>query len=135
MDYTANQKIDERDIIFEALRDIKNKYSKEWRGGQKEIHFTANGREEVYFPDSRVETCQMIEFLFDLLLPKFDSQMKEAYNKIEPELNKLYTDLDSKKITEDEFSLLKTRLMRKLFQELNLLLARTGYLTKKAKAG
>lgn len=132
MDFIANQKIDERDIIFEAIRDIKSKYNKEWRGGQKEIHFTANGREEVYIPDSRIEFCQMVEFLFDLLLPKFDEPMQKAYKEIEPELNKIY---DDKKLSSEDFTIHKTRLMRKLFQQLNLLLARTGYLTKKNKTG
>ncbi len=134
-EFQAREKITERDIILEYIRSIGQKFLVEFKGGYWVEVDHGNWMEKKYIPDSRKEAIQSIEFLSDLLLPKFDAQMQRDYDEIMKEVDKLLSDFEGEKIDHERYIILKMRLMRRLFQKLNLLLQRTQYLQRKAVAG
>ena len=126
-----------RDIVLRHLTRITQFASVEWRGGywteqaipMKETIMTT----KVYVPDSRVVYWNSVDCLHDLLLPKFDDEMKKDSEEVEEDLEKNkkhWTEKAGEDIKKYEQYYLndKVEIKRKLIQKLNLLLSRLSYL-------
>jgi hypothetical protein len=121
-------------IVHKLLSKITTELSvREFRGGYSKTVIINGIPCKEYIPDARAEYIQGVESLSDLLLPNFDKKMVDEYNKHEEIINKLEKEIESCniKLGDDKYKKFirtKLKLIRKLFQKLNLLLARTGYL-------
>jgi len=135
-DYFTSQKdtLTHSLIVHKLLEKIAVELSThEFRGGyQKPI--TNNGITFMdYVPDSRAEYIQAIEALSDILLPQFDDTMNKEYEEYEEELEKIEKEIEGVDIKMGDelhakFIRKKLKLIRVLFQRLNLLLRRINYL-------
>ncbi len=135
-DFITNKKesLTHSAIVHELLKKIVvDLGSKEFRGGYQKPIMSGGVTYMDYVTDSRAEYIQAIESLADILLPQFDKDMKKEYGEYEEELEKIEKELEGKDIKmgdEDhtKFIRAKLKLIRVLFQRLNLLLKRTHYL-------
>lgn len=121
-------------IVHKLLDKITTELAvKEFRGGYtKPVMINGNPHLD-YIPDSRAEYIQAVEALTDILLPKFDDTMKKEYEEYEEALEEVDKILEGRSVcmgdnTHKEYTRKKVKLIRTLFQRLNLLLDRTNYL-------
>lgn len=118
--------ISEKTIILKALEKVAEKFSHEFRGGYETETLGPNGQIiRTYIPDSRAEASQSIEVLAILLIGFFDKEMKDKYNEYQITLKTLRED---KKLSKEEYTIQKLRVLTEEFSELNLLLKRLDYL-------
>jgi len=131
------EKITFKGIVLMHFQKISIYQAVEMRGGYWDEKPTKSGFiERTYVPDSRAVYGGAVEYLHDLLIPKFDKEMKAAAAVIEKEIDDEYDKYEKDKEANAERSeaLLhsyfnkKMKLSRKLFQELSKLLARLKYL-------
>jgi hypothetical protein len=121
-------------IVHKLLDKITTELAvKEFKGGYTRPIVLGGSPYMEYVPDSRAEYIQSIEALTDVLLPKFDPTMTAKYLEYENGLKEIekIVEVDGVIIGDDkhrEYIKRKVKLIRKLFQELNLLLHRTNYL-------
>jgi len=121
-------------IVHDLLKKITVELStKEFKGGYKQPVFINGITQMEYVPDSRAEYIQSVEALADIILPQFDKQMEEEYEEYEDELEKLEDTIRDKEVimgdaNHSKFTKEKLKLVRALFQRLNLLLKRINYL-------
>ena len=145
-------------IILQHLKKIGTYASVEFRGGfwNRKPHPNSNLNITVdeYVPDTREVYSNSIEYLYDLLYPHFDNEMKEAGKKTDAELDKAFKDStvtkeasredrDAKQGEKlrrffdsdtDKGSFRNERLIlcRKLFRELSCFLKRQDYFKGKS---
>ena len=131
----AKEKTTERDIIINAISDLCKISQKEFRGGYSDKSFAGNNIVETYVPDSRRQYCQLIDFISDLLLPKFNEPTKEIYEKIQEEIEKIVKKKNNNEMSDEDFISYKLKLSRKLFQHLSILLNELKWLKKKTEIG
>jgi len=120
-----------KNIVLKQVQRIVTLYSQELtRGFMKYSQPNQYGSQEpiAYISDGRVAYCQSVEVLHDLLLPKFDDDMKESAQTIKKELKEAYANIQDKARWNSE----KVKIMRKMFQELCLFLERLGWLEESA---
>jgi len=134
-EYSTKEKVEFKDIVIESLRKLSEKAFTEFKGGYWKKEVKGNFVEEVYVSDSRKEYIQGIEFLCDLLLPRFDEAMTKSYIKITEEINKLLKDYETGTIKQEDYVIMKIRLMRKLFQDLMMFTEDIKFFKKKMIAG
>lgn len=113
-----------KELIMRHLGKISEISSKEFCGG----YWNSYGNNPVnhtYVPDTRDSYVNAIDFLYDVLYPRFDEEMKEADKKITKEENEAFEEIkdDVKKQpkTKAEFYL---PFRRKMFRALSLLIHR-----------
>jgi len=140
-----------KDIVLLHTRKITQLSCVEFRGGYWNINeipvsvreFTTYKTNKIYVPDSREEYSNAVEVFADLLFPHFDSQMKEAEEKLNAEMNKAYAEYNviseeeqtAEEQAEEEMSsdkptyrTVRRNICRKLFRELCSFLYRRKYL-------
>jgi len=121
-------------IVHELLKKIVTELAvKEFKGGYQKTTIIAGMPHTEYVPDSRSEYIQSIEALTDILMPQFDEIMNTEYKEYLEAIENLEEKIDFKdmRIGDDnhkKFTKRKMKLIRTLFQRLNLLLKRTNYL-------
>lgn len=140
-EYNQKEKLEERDIVLEIVKDVSHKFLVEFRGGEhKRIVHHGNWSEEIIEPDSRKEAIQGVELLTALLRPHFKNKkycelkMVEKHKtliKSTKELLDKYEKNEEDKIDLDTFIRDKLVLMRDWFGELIILLHKTKYLKRK----
>lgn len=118
-----------KEIVMSHLSKISNICTKEFKEGywQKRPVNTGGGVSyvEIYHEDTREAYINSVDFLHDLLLPKFDKEMEMAMVEINQDIenNKI-----NSKINIDLFKENRLLYRRKIFQQLSLLLKRKKYL-------
>ena len=121
-----------RSIILNHISKISLICIKEFKEGywQKKPISTAGGvyMSETYVEDMRLAYINAIDFLYDSLLPHFDTTMKRQGTRINNKLNSLLKSFTKNKKSKTDWIDEKLSSKRKLFQELNLLLYRLKYL-------
>lgn len=138
-------------IAMKQLLVIASLSSVEFRGGYwlKKVIFTKNGQEIIertYIPDTREQYANAVNVLHDLLIPRFDDEMKKLSQEINDDLSNLrektlkatkskeavilstdsYSESDKNIIELYRFD--KLQLQRELFQELSRFLSRINYM-------
>jgi hypothetical protein len=128
-----------KDIVLKQVQRIVVLYSQELTEGfMKYSQLSSYGSQEpiAYISDGRIAYYQAVEVLHDLLMPKFDQEMKDAAKEILKEINVEYTKLkeEAKKVTikKDIWYDKKVEIMRKMFQQLCLFLERLGWLEEQS---
>lgn len=134
-EYATKEKLTRKDIIIELIREISKKALVEFKGGYTRSVIRGDHVEEVYVPDSRKEYIQGIEFLSDVLLPEFDTKMKEEYKKINEKINGFLKEYEDGKIKQIDYVIKKLKIIRTLFQELMIFLERIKFWKKKLVGG
>jgi hypothetical protein len=126
--YGGKDSISFKEISLRHLARITNLSCVEFRGGYFEEKPILKGGvsyiTKVYVSDSRDVYSNAIDCLHDLLLPKFDTKIKQKLKDIEKELN----GIRNKEKDFQNFMTERVKIKRKLFQELCLLLDRLNYL-------
>lgn len=116
-----------KEICLQQLGRVVRNLSQEMRAGFW-IHSQSTPQSSPvkikYIGDSRKETCNSINCLHDLLLPKFDKDAKDKCKTINEEIEKPKEAEKEKR----EYWSARVKQYRKLFQELCLLLERLGWL-------
>jgi hypothetical protein len=123
--YQSKDVFSYREIVLKQLNRVVLNMSQEMREGFW-VHKTNNmGSSEriKYIGDSRKELKNSIDCLHDLLLPKFDEEIKDKSLELYDKIEKLPKEDDKKTMWK---SILK--IYRNLFQELCLFLERLGWL-------
>lgn len=133
-DYSKD-KITEKDIIIKSIGDIQSKFLQEFRGGYKEKKIIGNNVEEVYVPDTRKEAIQAIEVLRDLLLPKFDEEMKRVHRLLIKQIKKERKKFQDGEMSRELYITNKLDYMQRIFQQIIIMLDRTKYFKKKITYG
>ena len=127
-DFRANKANTFKDIVMNHLAKISTICTKEFKEGYWENRpvATAGGvyMSQVYKEDTRDAYTNSIDFLHDLMLPKFDNEAKFSIDIINNDLESKKPNIKDKNEWRDE-KLLARRL---IFQQLSLLLKRLDYL-------
>ncbi len=129
-------KISIKEIILEHLKEVLKITRLEFRGGYYEKKVVGGIIEENYVPDSRKQYIQVVESLSDILLPYFDKDMEKEYKELMKTNDKNLEEFEKSKgdigsLQHNDYIIKKLRLMRTMFQQLNLLLHRKDYLKGK----
>jgi hypothetical protein len=94
----GEEKLTFRMIVLEHLKKIGTYASVEFRGGYWEDRsFVVAGGGAVntfrtYVPDTRETYSNSVEYLYDLLYPHFDDEMKKAGDKAKKKIDEAYKD-------------------------------------------
>ena len=115
-------------IILNHINKILKVCEQEFRGGYYTYTYTNNTEQKVYVPDARKIYIQCVEALSDILLPYFDKDMNDFNEKLITSMDELLEKYSKEEIKKDIYVIGKFRLIRGLFQQLNLLLKRAKYL-------
>lgn len=138
--FRSNQNFGYKQIVLSQVQKVVGNLSREQREGFWVFSDNPNSASQriKYVGDARKETIQSIETLYDLLLPKFDEQIKKEVKDFEVNLEtNLQTIKDeynqargerTKEDLVDEHWKIRRRHYRKLFQRLCLFLERVGWL-------
>jgi hypothetical protein len=126
------------------VRKVGSLACKEFRGGYWQDRVRMAGtmgtyNEHFYVPDSREEYSNAIDYLFDLLYPYFDAEMKKEAKESEGEesatLKRIMPGFDAEKDSKatseaqvQAFRDVKVEIKRKLFRSLSCFLFRKKYL-------
>lgn len=127
-----------REIVLQQVRKITTIYSRELTSGfYKKTQPNESGKQEIvaYIPDGRESYINAVEVLYDLLLPKFDDEMKEDNKKLQKDIEDGYSKIQENQKKEgtglrEEWLIKKVKLMRIVFQKLCFLLERVGWLSE-----
>lgn len=140
-EFKQKEKIEERDIVLEMVKEVSKKFLIEFRGGEhKKIVHHGNWSEEITEPDSRKEAIQGVELLTNLLYPYFkdieckELGMEKKHKKLLEETKKLlkkYEEEGKDNIDVDTFIRDKLQLMKDWFRELIMLLRQINYMRLK----
>ena len=109
-----------RDIVLGHLKNILGLATQEFTSGDK----ITPGGVRVKVPNPKIAYCQAVDALNDVLLPFFDKEMNEMFREIDEAEDKERNDSPTKTLGINQ----KYIFSRRLFQQLNLLLHRNGYL-------
>ena len=128
----TKQGLSYKEIVMAQVRLCVKNFSQEMRKGFWIYHYASSnhvGERIRYIGDSRRELLGSIESLNDILLPKFDEQMRKASEELENQIVKhkkvsqIKTDVDLDNYWEE-----KLGLYRNLFRELVKFLERMSWL-------
>ncbi len=127
-EYVAKEKKTFRERIFEHQDRIMEISTKEFTGGYWETKVIGNYTEKVYHPDQRKCYIQSVESWTSLLFPFFnlDEKMIKDFETIEKEIELNLKNYENKKIKQDRYTILKLRIMQRLFRRLNVFLFNAG---------
>jgi len=141
--FTGNEKIEFREIVLQHIRRILEIGSHELRDTTRVVTH-ANHTETIESEDLRYSYIQAIQNLAYVLIPYFDEDITEVFNKAEFVINaydfqlqkyfkKTITKIFSEKYGNDKVPIIffinkKIEYAKKLFIELNKLLHRNNYL-------
>lgn len=134
VDYKKD-KTNEKDILIQAVSDIRAICGQEFRGGYTNKILSGNNILESYVPDTRRQYCQLVDFLSDFLLSKFDTPTKEMYEQTTKNFDELITKKNDGEITAEEFISTKLRLSRSFLQHLFILLDKNNWFRKATTTG
>jgi hypothetical protein len=146
----SDDEITFRMIVLEHLRRIGKIASREFIGGywnDKETNI--GGSMHIYVPDSREEYSNAVDYLYDILFPHFDDQIKKEVEEYKEWSDNKFDELIVKYTTEDKetgervytqregpvwidkerYKTAKVKVVkRKLFRIINSFLQRNNYL-------
>jgi len=132
---TRDHQISFREIVLRHLSKISEICTAEFKEGywQKRPMSIGGGvyMSEVYIEDKRDAYINAVDFFHDILLPSFDEDMIKFDDEQEKELDKTLEKYKQDRKASTEWMDHKLLAKRKLFQQLNLLLNRTGYFEEK----
>jgi len=124
-----------KDIVMRQLQKVVSNMSQEMREGfniYSQSSPSGTPQKLRYVGDSRKELRNSIDVLHDLLLAKFDDEMKKQsellYDEYEKYFNKYNHISNIKDDDRAEFWRIVLKIYRKLFQHLCLFLERLGWL-------
>lgn len=120
-----------RELVLTQIKRVVQVYSHELVKGYWRYNVPNPGMSEIvtgYSPDTRVSFIQSLQLLHDLLLPRFDDQMKNDSKKFDDDLKDTEEKLREKKATWDDYYEKVVPLHRTLFQKLCMFLERLGWL-------
>jgi len=123
--YNEKNKTSFRDVVISHIKKVLEITTIEFRGGYVSEKIKDGMVERTYVPNTRKIYIQAIQSLSDVLLPYFDKDMKGVYPKIIEDYDSIQNDKD---ISGKDKIKKQVLVMRKLFQELNMLLNRKDYL-------
>jgi len=86
--------------------------------------------QQVYIPDGRLKSINSVKTFYDLLLPRFDLQMKEKDGEIKEKIIAKKKQFREKEKSNSNWIDIELKYYRIIFQELNLLMSRLGYFTE-----
>jgi cell division protein ZapA (FtsZ GTPase activity inhibitor) len=124
-----------KEIVMNQLNRVVRNMSQEMRQGfwiYSKPSANITPEKSKYIGDSRKELTQSINVLHDLLLSKFDEDMKKNSKEINEEIDNLKEDAKENKDNSKEYWDKKLKLYRNLFQKLCLFLERLGWLESEA---
>ena len=121
-----------QEILMNQLSRITKIASQEFREGFWKALPMKTGTggtlmEKVWISDGRKEYINAIQCLNDLLLARFDDDMKKQSEQLEQDLKDKRKEFREKAKAETKFIDYELKIHRKLFQQLNLLIGRMGY--------
>lgn len=124
--YRSNESFGFKDIVMRQLQRVVTNSSQEMRQGfWVYVNIpNMNPEKSKYIGDSRKELTQSIDCLHDLLMPKFDKEMKKFSEEIYLKVEEVKEGSENK-IT---FWNKKLKIYREIFQQLCLFLDRLGWL-------
>jgi hypothetical protein len=148
MEVGSKSTLSYKDIVLQQYRQITLLSNVEFRGGFYNTSINSRGEEKtIYIPDSREVYSNAVFGLAQLLIPKFDAKMQEAwqeYEEMRDANKKWFIDISTPKEevilgerfyeeTKDKINLetYKTRMLeihQYLYTQLSLLLSRQNYL-------
>ena len=125
-----------KEIVMSQLNRVVVNASQEMRKGfWIYSHLPSQSPEKIkYIGDSKKELKQSIDCLHDLLLPKFDKDMKDQSEKLNKEYKGYWDKIKDRQTTPEkqaEYWEDILEIYRKLFQQLSLFLDRQGWLQSK----
>ena len=144
MQYNKNNGIEFREIVLNHVKRILELSSHELKNNTQVVNH-GNYSQTTIQEDTRYSYIQAIENLAYVLMPYFDSKIKDVYktcikkitsfdyeilNELKKEYEKVCEDAGEKNIGKSFVMEIKIRSAKKLFYELNLLLKRKAYLKK-----
>lgn len=134
-------------ILLEYIRKVGTLFSCEFRGGFYSMVETKHGQKEIYVEDTRERLCNAVEYLFTILCPHFDKDMKKKAKVFEKLKKKLeykfikdstpeeevilgdaFYDLTKDKVLLETYKQKKLKLYILLFRQLNRFLYRYRYM-------
>lgn len=115
--YSKNKGATFQEIIWETLKTLREKCSKEFRTPQEKIIIHSDWNEKFIEEDSRKEFCQIVEFLSDILSQEFKPETLKKYNEIFKEVKeeREKTNKNEDVLVED-YILFKVEKMRELLR-------------------
>lgn len=127
-----DEKLDFRQITLGHFKKIMELSCNEFRGGYYDWIYQGNNVHKKYVPDKRMEFIQAIEVLGISLIPYFDQEMKNAWNKYREDLKEIedkHSDDEGLIKVEDNvrFAAKKLKLSYVLLEEISKLLMRIDY--------
>lgn len=137
--YKNNQAYGYKDIVLRQVQKVVTNLSREQKEGFWVYSNNPNGISQKikYIGDARKESIQSIETLYDLLLPRFDKQVKEETKDFEKKLEEALApvkenyeqsrDEGDRRWYVDESWKVKRTHYRRLFQILCEFLERLGW--------
>jgi len=114
-----------KQIVLRQFQRVATNMSHEMREGIRVLSQFGTKEPQVskYLPDTRKQFTQSVDCLHDMLLGRFDKDMKENSKEINEKIDKLKEESESQK----EYWSKKLSYYRKLFQYLCLLLERLNW--------
>lgn len=82
---------------------------------------------EIYSPDKREAYCNAIDFLSDMIMPYADDPLKKFYKDLMEGEEELFEDIKEKGKSQSEWIMIKLKLRRMLFQEINQFFQRDDF--------
>lgn len=122
-DYTAKEKTTFEDLVMMHMRKISEISSNDFSEGYWNKKVTQSGVSEIYHPDTRKAYINAVNFLHDILLPKFDKEMNDFLENQEKEIE----ELNSKELEDSPYWNEAVNVKRKTFQQIQLLLNRIRF--------
>ena len=119
-----------KEIVLRQLQKVVTNMSQEMRAGfwiYSQSSPAENSQKVRYIGDSRKELKQSIDTLHDLLLPKFDNEMKKESDSIYKQIEEWDIECSKKEKAIEGWNK-KLKLYRTLFQQLCFFLERLGWL-------
>lgn len=121
-----------KEIVLSQVRLCVKNFSQEMRQGFWTYSYPSpdmRAEKQKYFGDTRKELVGSIESLHDLLMPKFDEQMKKSSEELEKAIEEQHNiSIKKEKITDTQYWNERLKLFRKLFRELIQFLDRMSWL-------
>lgn len=138
--YNKDMGISFKDILMRQIEAINVISRQEFCGGYYDYKDVLLGggqitqQTRVYVQDTRQQYVNAVNQLSDLLLPKFDEDMKRSEEDIQKEIDELVTteEKEEKIPTNSIISQRELKITRKLFRALSLFLNRIDYLETEA---
>ncbi len=106
-----------------------------WKTIPTKFGGTATGTQKIWISDTRKEYISAIQVLYDLLIARFDTPMKNKAREILAKIKERKNKYAKEEILETKFIEYEILMHRKLFQQLNFLIGRLGYFKEQEGGG